>query len=62
MQCKCGSEMIYSIHKVTTTNGKSKWIDDALPGDLDVYRWDCSECERHRHKLINKGKIIKEFG
>lgn len=62
MQCKCGSEMTYSVHVVTSVSGKEKWVDKAPIEDLEIQQWDCKTCERHRHVVSDYDKVIKEFG
>jgi len=62
MQCKCGNELKYATHIVKTTQGKAKWIEEPVTGDMEVSQWDCAACGRHRHTIKNNDKIIKRFG
>jgi hypothetical protein len=62
MQCKCGVEMKYAIHNVSTTRGKKKWLDESVEDEITIQQWDCSMCERHIHKVWVNNTMIKRFG
>ena len=62
MQCKCGNELKYATHIVKTDQGKAKWLNVAVKGDIEVSQWDCGVCGRHRRIVSSDNKIIERFG